>query len=42
MPPKTYEDFLDFSIKDLTNYLPVHGLNTSRRKVEPVARAYLI
>ena len=34
-----YEDFFDLSIKDLTNYLAVRGLNTSGRKVELVARA---
>ena len=37
-----YKDFLDLSIKDLTNYLSACGLNTSSRKVEQVARAYLI
>ena len=35
-----YEGFLDLSIKDLTNYLSVPGLNTSGRKVELVARAF--
>ena len=39
MPLKKYEDFLDLSIKDLKNYLSVHGLNTSGRKVELVAMA---
>ena len=34
-----YEDFLDLSIKDSTNYFSVHGLNTSGRKVQLVARA---
>ena len=37
-----YKDFLDLPIKDLTNYLSACGLNTSSRKVELVARAYLI
>ena len=37
-----YKDFLDLSIKDLTNCLSACGLNTSSRKVELVARAYLI
>ena len=37
-----YKDFLDLSIKDSTNYLSACGLNTSNRKVELVARAYLI
>ena len=35
-----YKDFLDLSIKDLTNYLSVCGLNFSGRKVELVARAF--
>ena len=35
-----YGDFLDFSIKDLTNYLSVRGLNTSCRKVKLVPRAF--
>ena len=39
MPLGKYEGFLDLSIKDLTNYLSVPGLNTSGRKVELVARA---
>ena len=34
------EDFLDLSIKDLTNYLSVCGLNTSGRKVGLVARGF--
>ena len=38
MPIGKYEDFLDLSIKDLTNYLLVCGLNTSGRKVGLVAR----
>ena len=42
MPLKKYEDFRDFSIKDLTNYLSVCGLNTSSRKIELAARAYLV
>ena len=40
MPLGKYEDFLDLSIKDLTNYLSVHGLNISGRKVELVPRAF--
>ena len=40
MPLEKYEDFLDLLIKDPTNYLSVHGLNTSGRKVELVARAF--
>ena len=37
MPLGKYVDFLDLSIKDLTNYLSVHG---SGRKVELVPRAF--
>ena len=40
MPLEKYEDFLDLSIKDLTNYLSVCGLNTSGRTVESVSRAF--
>ena len=36
----TYEELLDLSIKDLTNYLSACGLNTYSRKVELVARAF--
>ena len=42
MPLEKCKDFLDLSIKDLTNYLSVRGLNTSSRKVGLVAREYLI
>ena len=42
MPLEKYEDFLDLSIKDFTKYLSVGDLNTSSRKVELVARAYLM
>ena len=35
-----YEDLLDLSVKDLTNYLSARGLNTSGRKVELVATAF--
>ena len=35
-----YEDLPGFSVKDLTNHLPVRGLNTSSRKVELVPRAF--
>ena len=38
MPLGKYEDFLDLSIKDLTNFLLDSGLNTYARKVELVAR----
>ena len=40
MPLGKYVDFFDLSVKDLTNYLPVHGLNTSGRLVELVARVF--
>ena len=40
MPLEKYGDFLDLSIKDLTNYLSVRGLNTSGKKVELVARTF--
>ena len=35
-----YEDLLDLSIKDLTNYLSARGLNNYGRKVELLARAF--
>ena len=38
IPQEKFEDLFDFSIKDLTNYLSVCGLNTSGRKVELVAQ----
>ena len=41
MPLEKYEDLLDLSIKDSTNYFSVRDLNTSDRKVELVARAFL-
>ena len=40
MPLEKYKGFLDLSLKDLTNYLSVRGLNTSGRKVELVATAF--
>ena len=40
MPLGKYEDLPDLSIKDVTNHLPVRGLNTSSRKVELVPRAF--
>ena len=40
MPLEKYEDFLDLSIKDSTNYLSVRGLNTSGKKVLLVARTF--
>ena len=35
----TFENFLELSVKQLTDYLSVLGLNTSGRKVELIARA---
>ena len=40
MPLTTYEDILELSVKQLTDYLSVRGLNTSGRKVELIARAF--
>ena len=40
IPLTTYEDFLELSVKQLTDYLSVRGLNTSGRKVELIARAF--
>ena len=40
MPLTAYEDFLELSVKQLTDYLSVRGLNTSGRKVELIARAF--
>ena len=37
MPLTTYEDFLEFSLKQLTHYLSVRGLNISGGKVELIA-----
>ena len=33
IPLTTYKDFLGLSVKQLTDYLSVRGLNTSGRKV---------
>ena len=40
MPLHSYEDFLDLTVKQLTDYLSVRGLNSSGRIVELVARAF--
>ena len=40
MPLTTYEDFFKLSVKQLTDYLSVRGLNTSGRKVELIARTF--
>ena len=40
MPLTTYEDFVELSVKQLTDYLSVCGLNTSGRKVEWIARVF--
>ena len=38
MPLTTYKDFLELSLKQLTDFWSVRGLNTSGRKVELIAR----
>ena len=38
MSPKKYEEILDLSIKNITNYLSVCDFNTSSRKVELVVQ----
>ena len=40
MPLTTYEDILELSVKQLTDYLSVCGLNTSGRKLELIARVF--
>ena len=40
MPLTTCEGFLELSVKQLTEYLSVRGLNISGRKVELIARAF--
>ena len=40
MPLTRYEDFLELSVKQLTDYLSVRGLSTSGRKLELLARAF--
>ena len=40
MPLTICEDFLEPSVKQLTDYLSVRGLNTSGRKVDLIARAF--
>ena len=40
MPLELYDDFLELSVKQLTDFLTVRGLSTSGRKVELVARAF--
>ena len=39
MSLQKYEKFLELSVKQLVNYLFVHGLNTSGKKVELVSQA---
>ena len=40
MPLGSYEDFLDLSVHQLTDYLAVRGLSSPGRKVELVAKAF--
>ena len=40
MPLTTYEDFMELSAKQLSDYLSVRGLSTSGKKVELIARAF--
>ena len=40
MPLTTYEDFMELSLKQLSDYLSVRGLSTSRKKVELIARTF--
>ena len=40
MPLTTYEDFMELSVKQLSDYLSVRGLSTSGKKVELIARAF--
>ena len=40
MPLTIYEDFIEPSFKQLTDYLSVRGLNASGGKVELIARAF--
>ena len=40
MPLKTYEDFFELSVKQLTDFLTVRGLSTSGQKVELDPRAF--
>ena len=40
MPLTMYEDFIEPSFKQLTDYLSVRGLNASGGKVELIARAF--
>ena len=35
-----YEDFLELSVKQLTDFLAVRGISSSGRKVELVAKAF--
>ena len=36
----THEDFMELSVKQLSDYLSVHGLCTSGKKVELIVRAF--
>ena len=36
----TYEDFMELSVKQLSDYPSVHGLETSGRKLKSIAQAF--
>ena len=40
MPLTTYEDFMELSLKQLSDYLSARGLSTSGKKVELIARTF--
>ena len=40
MPLTTYEDFVELSLKQLSDYLSARGLSTSGKKVELIARTF--
>ena len=40
MPLTTYEDFMELSLKQLSDYLSARGLSTSGKKVELIAQTF--
>ena len=40
MPLTTFEDFMELSLKQLSDYLSARGLSTSGKKVELIARTF--
>ena len=40
MPLTTYEDFMELSLKQLSDYLSARGLSTSGKKVELIVRTF--